>query len=67
MKIIACFFAIFIFSYQVFCQGSSHRPKVVISSDFPPIDVIPGTLNYGAPEKKSDPDDVQSMVRFLLI
>ena len=66
MKITACFFAIFFFSYQGFCQGFSSRPRVVISSDFPPIDVIPGTFNYGAPEKKSDPDDIQSMVRFLV-
>jgi len=66
MKIIACLLAIFIFSYQGFCQGFSSRPRVVISSDFPPIDVIPGTLDYGAPEKKSDPDDIQSMVRFLV-
>jgi hypothetical protein len=44
------------------------RPRVVIITDFPPIDVIAGS---GAkpgdpPYKLSDPDDVQSMVRFLL-
>ncbi|HYO83520.1 MAG TPA: hypothetical protein VES20_19115, partial [Bryobacteraceae bacterium] len=33
------------------------RPRVVISSDFPPVDVIPGSLNQGPPEKRSDPDD----------
>jgi hypothetical protein len=41
------------------------RLRVVISTDFPPVDVIPGTLP-GPPEKRSDPDDVQSMVRFLV-
>jgi hypothetical protein len=46
--------------------AQSTKPRVVISSDFPPIDVIPGSLNEGPPEKRSDPDDVQSMVRFLM-
>ncbi len=41
------------------------KPKVVISADFPPVDVIPGSLD-GPPERRSDPDDVQSMVRFLV-
>lgn len=42
------------------------RPRVVIMSDFPPLDVIPGGGGSGPAEKRSDPDDVQSMVRFLL-
>ena len=42
------------------------RPRVVVLSDFPPLDVIPGGAGHGPPEKRSDPDDVQSMVRFLL-
>ncbi|MBD0256342.1 MAG: DUF1593 domain-containing protein [Cytophagales bacterium] len=42
------------------------QPRVIISSDFPPLDVIPGGRNEGPPAKRSDPDDVQSMVRFLL-
>ena len=42
------------------------RPRVVILSDFPPVDVIPGGAGYGPAGKRSDPDDVQSMVRFLL-
>ncbi|MDO1451778.1 DUF1593 domain-containing protein [Rhodocytophaga aerolata] len=46
--------------------GLCSKPRLVISSDFPPIDVIPGTITVGAPEKRSDPDDVQSMVRFLV-
>lgn len=41
-------------------------PRVIISTDFPPLDVIPGGAGYGPDEKRSDPDDVQSMVRFLL-
>ena len=42
------------------------RPRVIVMSDFPPLDVIPVKASYGPPEKHSDPDDVQSMVRFLL-
>lgn len=42
------------------------KPRVIIMSDFPPLDVIPVKASYGLPEKRSDPDDVQSMVRFLL-
>jgi hypothetical protein len=42
------------------------KPRVVVMSDFPPLDVIPGGANYGPAEKRSDPDDVQSMIRFLL-
>lgn len=37
--------------------------RVVISSDFPPLDVI---MSGGAADQISDPDDVQSIVRFLL-
>lgn len=44
------------------------RPRVIVSSDFPPLDVIPvkAAKPGDPPEKCSDPDDVQSMVRFLL-
>ncbi len=42
------------------------RPRVVVLTDFPPVDVIPIGAEKGPPEKRSDPDDVQSMVRFLL-
>lgn len=47
---------------------STSTPRVIILTDFPPIDVIPGKkFNQGdPPEKYSDPDDVQSMVRLLL-
>ncbi len=44
-------------------QTTPERPRVVVLSDFPPLDVIIGS---GPTHKKSDPDDVQSMVRFLL-
>lgn len=40
--------------------------RVVISSDFPPTDVKAISLGVGAADHRSDPDDVQSMVRFLL-
>lgn len=44
------------------------RPRVIVSTDFPPLDVIPvkAVKPGDPPEKCSDPDDVQSMVRFLL-
>jgi len=42
------------------------KPRVIVMTDFPPLDVIPVKATYGPPEKRSDPDDVQSMVRFLL-
>lgn len=43
------------------------RPRVIVSTDFPPLDVIPVRAPPGGPPwKRSDPDDVQSMVRFLL-
>lgn len=41
------------------------RPRIVVSTDVPPLDVIPGGLGYGPPEKRSDPDDLQSLVRLL--
>lgn len=45
---------------------ASTMPRVIIMTDFPPLDVIPVKATYGSPEKLSDPDDIQSMVRFLL-
>lgn len=44
----------------------AQRPRVIVSSDFPPVAVIPIGAGQGAAEQRSDPDDVQSMVRFLL-
>lgn len=47
--------------------SGSTAPRVIVSSDFPPLDVIPVKgCKDGPPERCSDPDDVQSMVRFLL-
>ena len=46
--------------------AASVRPRVMILSDFPPLDVIPGGAGRGAADQRSDPDDLQSMVRFLL-
>ena len=42
-----------------------YKPRVIISTDFPPLDVIPGDGCEGPNHKCSDPDDIQSMVRFL--
>ena len=42
------------------------KPRVIVLSDFPPLDVIPGGAGHGPAEKRSDPDDIQSMVRFLV-
>ncbi|MEQ8413725.1 MAG: DUF1593 domain-containing protein [Imperialibacter sp.] len=48
-------------------QTTPKKPyRIIISSDFPPLDVIPGGAGHGPAEKRSDPDDIQSMVRFLL-
>lgn len=49
-------------------SGGSTALRLIISTDFPPPDVIPvkGVRSGDPPEKCSDPDDVQSMVRFLL-
>jgi hypothetical protein len=46
--------------------SAAYRPRVLVLSDFPPLDVIPGGAGHGPAEKRSDPDDVQSMVRFLM-
>ena len=47
---------------------SSAKPRVIAMTDFPPINVIPGsTFKEGEPrEMYSDPDDVQSLIRLLL-
>ena len=44
------------------------RPRVIVTSDFPPLDVIAvkACTSSDPQERCSDPDDVQSMVRFLL-
>jgi len=47
---------------------NNSRIRVIISSDMPPLDVIPvkAVKPGDPPEKCSDPDDVQSMARLLL-
>ncbi|MDQ5979954.1 MAG: hypothetical protein QG602_2929, partial [Verrucomicrobiota bacterium] len=46
--------------------ADSRRPRLIVASDFPPLDVIPGGPGHGPAEQLSDPDDIQSMVRLLL-
>ncbi len=53
------FFSVFLIVGEV----SQAQLRVVISSDFPPLDVV---MSGGAADHTSDPDDIQSMVRFLL-
>jgi hypothetical protein len=45
-------------------QSDTRRLRVVITTDFPPIGVVKG--GNVPNDQKSDPDDMQSMVRFLL-
>lgn len=71
-----CHFITIIFALFSFCTiaqevarepASTTKPyRIIISSDFPPLDVIPGGAGHGPAEKRSDPDGIQSMVRFLL-
>lgn len=50
-------------SFAAQTNASPFRPRVIALSDFPPTNVVA----RGAPaEQCSDPDDMQSMVRFLL-
>ena len=57
---------IFLILSTIHIADGFSRHRIVIMTDFPPVDVIPGGLGFGSPEKRSDSDDVQSMVRFLL-
>jgi hypothetical protein len=61
-----CIFAASEFKFICSVEKDTTRPRVIIMSDFPPLDVIPGGTGEGPKEKLSDPDDIQSMVRFLL-
>jgi hypothetical protein len=45
-------------------QSNATRLRVVMTTDFPPIGVVKG--GNVPNDQKSDPDDLQSMVRFLL-
>lgn len=44
--------------------GKSDRPHIILSTDMPPVNGIPGGES-GPADQKSDLDDVQTMVRFL--
>lgn len=62
MKLITKLFLVATMLFIAAESGFS-QTRVVISSDFPPLDVCIS----GCPEERiSDPDDIQSMVRFLL-
>lgn len=57
--------AALIHSSNLFAEESSEkRLRVVVTTDFPPIGVV--KAGNVPNEMKSDPDDMQSMVRFLL-
>lgn len=45
-------------------QSNAKRLRVIMTTDFPPIGVVKG--GNVPNDQKSDPDDMQSMVRFLL-
>ncbi len=71
MKHVFFLLAVAIFSVSLMAQSVQQHKlivledkiRIVISTDFPPLDVCIS----GCPEERtSDPDDVQSMVRFLL-
>ncbi len=46
-------------------EGKKEKLRVIMTSDFPPIGVVKGGDDVPN-TRKSDPDDMQSMVRFLL-
>ena len=46
-------------------RENTTKLRVIVTSDFPPIGVVKGGL-FVPNTQKSDPDDMQSMVRFLL-
>ena len=65
-RLFACLITGLIFPIACLAATDDSRPRVIMLSDMPPLDVIPGGGGWGPPEKRSDPDDVQSMVRLLL-
>jgi hypothetical protein len=67
--VIFCLLASSVYTQEGTPKGDSKALRVIISSDFPPTNVIPVkafTNGVTPPWQCSDPDDVQSMVRFLL-
>lgn len=57
---------LFISALTIMSVSSFAQTRVVVLTDFPPVAVIPGGAGYGDPTQRSDSDDVQSMIRFLL-
>ena len=47
-------------------DAGATRPRVVIMSEFPPLDVIPVGAGSEPAKKRSGPEDLQSMVRILI-
>jgi hypothetical protein len=67
--VIFCLLAGSVYAQKGTPNGGYKALRVIISSDFPPTNVIPVkafTNGVTPPWQCSDPDDVQSMVRFLL-
>lgn len=54
---------LFFFAFLLVSEFTPAQFRIVVSSDFPPLDVC---MSGCAANRTSDPDDVQSMVRFLL-
>jgi hypothetical protein len=65
-RLVIVFVTSLFLSAACLASNASQAPRVIILSNFPPLDVIPGGGGKGPPEKLSDPDDIQSMVRLLL-
>jgi len=71
MRLVIIFLSVLIINQTGIAQSlqiSSDRAQTaqlreVISSDFPPLSVIPGGAGFGPDHLRSDPDDVQSMIR----
>ncbi len=64
-----CAAGLLMLAFAVTASTAAPRLRVIISSDFPPTNVIPVkayTNGVTPPAQCSDPDDVQSIVRFLL-
>lgn len=74
MKTIYLFILLTVFSIIPPCKSllanekdstKKEKLRVIITSDFPPVGVVKGGI-FVPRNQKSDPDDMQSMVRFLL-
>ena len=47
-------------------SSAQAKYRVIFSNDFPPTDVVPGSVGTGPADHISDPDSLQSLVRFLV-